>query len=270
MITPQNDIIFAGDWHGSSVQAKEVILSAHIRGIDTILHVGDFGIWDHDSRYLNSLQNMLEGYGITIYFVDGNHENFHKLYMRKLEEDGTRRIRDNIYHLPRGHRFIWNDISFLALGGAASIDKKFRRENYTWWKEEFITPEDVLKAQEGGYADVMITHDTPADAPNFIIDDPLSQIQAKKAFGSAALNYCDNHRKVLQQVTNVVLPKIIVHGHYHKAMEAIYTQENTEEKTYIRGLDQGTGRWENHVWIFEFDKAKELINQLNKKDTETK
>src|SRR6059058_2673772 len=72
----------------------------------------------------------------------------------------------------------WKGLSFLALGGAASIDRKHRRDRYSWWVEEYLTEEDILTAQSSGPVDIMITHDSPYGAPNSITDDPQGQLGA--------------------------------------------------------------------------------------------
>src|SRR6184192_146938 len=123
---PNDKFLLAGDWHGSFQQAEKVIRHAKELELDTIFQVGDFGIWNNDKPFLNQMQHLLGQWDIQLLFIDGNHENFEMLYQKKILDDGTRYVRDNITYVPRGYRWDWKGLSFLALGGAASIDRKHR------------------------------------------------------------------------------------------------------------------------------------------------
>lgn len=263
-IAPDKGFMLAGDWHGSSQQGLSVITSAHIRNIDVVFQVGDFGIWQDDKKYLNKLEHQLSNWDMHLFFIDGNHENFDMLEVKRINDDGTRFVREHITYVPRGHRWEWGGIKFLALGGAASIDKGSRVEGRSWWPQELITEDDVKKSIEGGEADVMICHDSPASAPNTITDDVAGQRWAAKFFGREHLDVCTEHRKTLQRVTDVVKPKALFHGHYHRGMGAVY-HHHDENRTVGRviGLDEGTGPFESHTYVFDFEKAKEDFESLN-------
>lgn len=265
MLDDIEKFVLAGDWHGSYGQAERVIQYAKRHAIPAIVQVGDFGIWNNDQKFLNKLQYDMEKYGKVLYFIDGNHENFPRLYEYPIVEDGTRQVRDNIFHLPRGFRWEWSGMSFLALGGAASIDKHFRVEGKSWWAEEAITEEDIAKAQEGGKVDVMITHDSPTGAPNAITDDPYGQAMARKNFGGDVLDYCYEQRQLLKQVTDVVTPRFLFHGHYHMWMEGIYTHDDEDQTIgYVQGLHQGNGPFMQHIFVFDIENHRtEQLEALN-------
>lgn len=257
-------ILLAGDWHSSFPAAKPVIEHAKNMGINTIIQLGDFGIWSTDKPYLNQMEFLLNQWDIQLYFIDGNHEDFPRLYDKRILDDGTRYVRDHITYIPRGYRWDWNGLSFLALGGAASIDKRHRRVNKSWWAEEYITEEDVLTAQSGGPVDIMFCHDSPSTAPNSVCDSPFDQANAIRYFGADVLNYCSNHRETLARVTNVTTPRLLFHGHYHKYMEGIYVHRDEKNTVgYVYGLDQGLGQVKQNVMVFDFDWAKEKIEKLN-------
>lgn len=261
---PQSDFLVVGDVHGFKVQIERAITHAHELGLDTVFQVGDYGIWDNDRKFLDGQQKLLEKYGMELYFIDGNHENFVRLYETETSADGTRFIRDNITHIPRGYRWEWKGMTFLALGGAASIDRKLRREGFSWWPEEYITEEDVLTAQSGGPVDVMFTHDSPAGAPNSVTDDMIGQLGAMEYYGAEMLANCTTHRAVLKQVTDVTIPRILMHGHYHKAMEGIYAHGDSKNTTgFVRGLDEGSTPLEKYTTVFSFDEARAMIEKLD-------
>ena len=237
-ITPEK-ILFAGDWHGSIVQVKRAVEEAQKKGADTIIHVGDFGIWSDDTKYLFKLNRFLQSADITLYFVDGNHENFPRLYGYPLAENGVRPIRSRIFHLPRGFRWEWGGVSFLAMGGAASIDYEMRTKHINWWPEEILSEADIERGIEAGKVDVMICHDSPANAPNSICDDAIGQASAAEFFGEEGLLYATEHRKLLQRVVDVAQPQMLFHGHYHRNMAGYF--HNADGSTgRVIGLDQGT------------------------------
>lgn len=269
LVTPEKRFICAGDWHGNWPQAEKVINFAIEQDIKVIVQLGDFGIWSDDKPFLNKIQKKLQDNDLWLYFIDGNHENFDRLYEKRLTEDGLRHVRDRIYHLPRGFRWNWDGISFLALGGAASIDKKFRREGHSWWRAEQIDDEDTRVAIFDGIVDVMLTHDSPASAPNAIMDDVIGQLQAGRYFGYEALEYTKHHRERLRDVTDILVPKLILHGHYHRYMryDFVHTGYFKEPCTII-GLDQGSGRSFEHIFIFDLDEAKDLISLDNKQSSD--
>lgn len=257
-------ILLAGDWHGSFSQADKVIRHAKDEGIRYILQLGDFGIWENDKPFLNQMQHLLGEWDMHLYFIDGNHENFPRLYEKKINEDGTRYVRDNITYIPRGYRWQWEEITFLALGGAASIDKPFRREGKSWWPEEYLTEEDILTAQFGGPVDVMFCHDSPAGAPNSVTDDNQGQVYAMKSFGADSLNYCNIHRQLLKRVTDVTTPRMLFHGHYHRYMIGYYV--HGDEKSTIgvvEGLDEGIAALPRHTRILTLDDIRATIIQLD-------
>lgn len=256
------EILFAGDWHGSILQAMKTVHEADRRGIKTIVQLGDFGIWRDDTHYLTKLSRQLRQRGMALYFVDGNHEDFPRLLQRKVMPDGTRVVRENIIHLGRGVRIDWDGLSVLALGGAASIDKRQRREGYSWWPEELISDDEAELAIAGGTADMMWCHDSPATAPNSITDDPIGQGRAAAWFGGDMLDYCNAHRVRLAEVTNAVRPRILLHGHYHMFMAGNYRHADGTT-AYVRGLDQGLGTVERCTAALTPDGVRAHIQTLD-------
>lgn len=243
-------VALAGDWHGSISQGAKVLDWAAEQGVHVILHLGDFGIWHNDKPFLNKLEQRLEIHDQILLFVDGNHEDFPRLYAKPVTGNGMRKVRDRIFHLPRGFRFTINDTSFLALGGAASIDRKFRVLDRSYWEEELITEEDVQKSLEGGHADVMLCHDSPSSAPNTVVDDVMGQMRAQLSFGAENVARCNVHREQLERVVSVVQPKYLFHGHYHALMTGIMRHPDGNV-TIVHGLDEGVAKIPQHTALFE-------------------
>lgn len=261
---PKTDILVVGDVHGSWGQMEKAIRHAKELELDTIFQVGDYGIWHNDKPFLNQQQHLLAEWDMQLLFIDGNHEDFPRLYEKKMLDDGTRYVRDNITHVPRGYRWDWHGLTFLALGGAASIDKRHRVAGRSWWPEELLTVEDILTAQSGGPVDVMFTHDSPSTAPNSVTDDFRGQMEAMEYFGVSELAYCTDHRERLAEVTNVTTPRLLIHGHYHKAMYGTYVHRD-ENNTVgdVRGLAEGRNSLNNYTMRFNFDEVKKRIEELD-------
>ena len=193
-------IFVTGDCHGDfrkfSSQAfpeqNEMTLN------DYVIVCGDFGIWADDSSERYWL-NWLSEKPFTILFVDGNHENFDRLYGGEFQEVNfcggrAHRIRHNIFHLMRGHVYEIEGKKFFAFGGAQSHDiddgildekdfgsyremlkkagemrranKMFRINHVSWWELEMPTRTEMafgMKTLEehGNKVDFIISHCCP-------------------------------------------------------------------------------------------------------------
>lgn len=264
MNDPKNNFILAGDWHGKVHQAFEVINYARSNNIDTIVQVGDFGITPDNSFFIDSIQKYLEEFKIVIYFVDGNKDHQPTLYKLPFEEDGTQKVSDNIFYLPRGFRWTWSNFTFLALGGAPSINRNLN-PIHAWCIEECITEEDINVATTGGPVDFLITHDSPAGIPNYIDDE--NSLGVLEKFGADAIQYCRDHRELLRRVSDVVTPRFITHGHFHARMKSFSKHNNgTGPSVYTLGLNQGGSILRSHIWAVDFSKLTIFKSQLEEMD----
>lgn len=218
-------VIVAGDWHGNGAWAATVIRQLpdllQNESPRLILHCGDFGIWPGAAgdRYLRDVNRHLEAVDGMIWFVDGNHE-WHPALEQIRQVDGKGWLRDRIWHLPRGHRWTWHGRTWLALGGAVSVDKAIRTDGKSWWAEEEITCEQAAAVSSAGSADVLVTHDCPAGVRHEFPPPPSS-------WAREDLDRSDVHRRRLQSVVDAVRPGHLIHGHLHRG--------------YTRTVDLGWG-----------------------------
>lgn len=230
----------AGDWHGNTGWAKHALLKFAHMEIKHVLHVGDFGFWPGNSgrKYLYKVNKTAEMYGITLYVTLGNHEDY--VQVSAFKEHPT--MKGFVYHIDyprivvatRGARWEWNDVSFVSLGGANSIDFTGRTEGISWWKEERISLGDIYRTVEGGHADIMIAHDCPAGVDIF-----GSHRDAKNGWTPTEIAYAQESRMALRQAVDGVKPDILFHGHYHKFLD-LTTELNDGIETYTLrsiGLD---------------------------------
>lgn len=229
---------FLGDTHGNAGVVQWTLDQFKRHDVTEIMQVGDFGFWPGKAgqEFLSQVETHLALNGQTLYVTPGNHEDYTSLKYLHTREDGWQEAREHILVAPRGHRWEWEGISFVSLGGAPSVDRGWRldfqrRQGYpVWWKEEDITREDMDRAIEGGYADVMIAHDAPFGVPAIergIAGNP-------NGFREEDLEYADAGRAKMLEVVSAVKPKLFFHGHYHWKVDDILTLEDSEVS--IKGL----------------------------------
>jgi hypothetical protein len=272
-------VVFAGDWHGSLQQAFRGINYAKQAGAKTILHVGDFGIWPGETKkFLDRLNTRLSKEGLDLAFIDGNHEDHPWLAAQERDEHGTSLLRPHVRYLPRGTRLWWAGFQILAVGGAASIDRKMRTPGKSWWQEELISDEDVDRAINGteyeayhkhlfdAEADILLCHDSPAGAPNSVCDDSQMQYHAYRYFGEDVLSECTEHRKQLKRISDAALPWLVVHGHYHMYMEGTFEHPVQGLRAKVVGLDQGTNVPGKSTLLLTSEDFEEMIATLDRVD----
>lgn len=201
-------IAFAGDWHADLSWAVAAVYAAHDHHADVIIHTGDFG-YTFDQRYLKGLTTALAYTKTPLLFVDGNHEDHAWLAAKPLGAHGLRQLTPWIWHLPRGYRWTWGGVRFLALGGAHSVDGMWRRRNRLLWQpQERVSDETAAKVIAAGRADVMVSHDCPdgVDIPGLHDND----------FPEFEIACANDHRRLIRRIVERVQPAAIWHGHYHR------------------------------------------------------
>jgi len=217
-------IVIAGDWHANSRWAAHVIRCAAAALADEpvkyILQLGDFGFWPRrGSSYLADVEETCAEHGVIVMWIDGNHEDhdtlitLHDMHRSAMDFDDDQPMSlpktGNLIHLPRGTRWTWHNRTWVALGGAVSVDREHRHEGRSWFPQEAITAEQAQKVIADGSADVMLTHDCPSGVELHLPPLPAEwRSQAKPA---------QAHRELLQQVVDAVQPSHLFHGHYHLA-----------------------------------------------------
>ena len=167
---------------------------------DIVIICGDFGIWDNSNEEKYWLKWLNEKPFTTV-FVDGNHENFDRLYGTEFQTvdfhgGKAHRIRPHIFHLMRGYMFTFDGKKFWCFGGASSHDiddgildaddfetpqafyaaikqgykygKQFRINHISWWEQELPSQEEMdfgMKTlEENNFeTDFIISHCCPQD-----------------------------------------------------------------------------------------------------------
>lgn len=247
-------ILFGGDTHGDANHVRWLIDRAFHEHASAVFVLGDFGIWDHldGGRFTDSVSKWAGRSGIPVLFLPGNHDNYDLLFeyeaTKPRDEDGFVILKPWLGYSPRGHRWTWNNIRFMSLGGAYSIDKDYRvrsdearlrsaqikqdrgskltaRERNilrtgqeSWWAQEEISQEELDYALRPGGVDVLLTHDKPrAASPGWDRKDKEE---------------CWENQEAIQEVVDEKNPKVLLHGHLHYSYDQFLSN-----KTWVKALD---------------------------------
>ena len=134
-------VYVTGDVHGraeygsSRFASKSWPLGRTLTRDDVVIVAGDFGfVWDGSNAEKYWL-DWFESKPWTTCFVDGNHENHHALAnlpVREWNGGLVHEVRPHVLHLMRGEVFDIDGLTVLAMGGAASNDRQYRREGRSW------------------------------------------------------------------------------------------------------------------------------------------
>lgn len=164
-----------------------------------VIICGDFGlIWDqvYESKQERWWLNWLENKPFTTLWVDGNHENFDRIYSDQypVEEwhgGKVQKIRPHVIHLMRGECYDILGKKVFSFGGASSHDirdgildpikdeelikewnrsyyKLFRVNHVSWWEQELASDEETMHGKEtlaknDNCVDFIVTHCAPQD-----------------------------------------------------------------------------------------------------------
>lgn len=213
-------ICSVGDVHGDiGWLLQRVFRYAQLKNCEVVVQNGDFGYFgardERDgSRYLDKISKYAVKMGLKFFWLDGNHDNHIYLWEHYApDETGMIPMRENVTHLPRGCVWEWDDVRFMSVGGAYSIDKaqrlkeeaKTKKPLSRWWPTEILTEEQAQFAAARGPVDVMFTHDAPIK-----VDVPGIHAEEHMEF---PLSW--DTRRRLQMIVEKVKPKLLVHGHHH-------------------------------------------------------
>ncbi len=165
-------IYITGDTHSdfSRFTEENFPIQSEMTEDDYVIICGDFGgVWtfEGESSREKELLDWLDNKNFTTLFVDGNHENYTRLYNYPIEEwkgGKVHKIRDSVLHLMRGEIFDIDNKKIFAFGGAKSHDIQdgilnldeeekiyeyrkrgayFRIRDFSWWDLELPIEEEI-------------------------------------------------------------------------------------------------------------------------------
>ena len=236
-------IYITGDTHSdfSRFTEENFPIQSEMTKDDYIIICGDFGgVWTFEEESIREkeLLDWLDNKNFTTLFVDGNHENYTRLYNYPIEEwkgGKVHKIRDSVLHLMRGEIFDIDNKKIFAFGGAKSHDIQdgilnldeeekiyeyrkrgayFRIRDFSWWDLELPTNQEMENGIENlekiNYkVDYIISHCCPTSIQTLInstykrdvLTDYLQQISEKCTFKRWYFGHYHDYKQVNSQFT---------------------------------------------------------------------
>lgn len=221
-------IRITGDIHGEYERLKHF---PPITREDYEIVLGDFGVVWAGTPDEDAALDELDALGLTILFLDGNHENFDLLAKYPVSEwHGGRAqlLREHVIHLMRGQIYEIDGRRFFTMGGAQSHDadcifdaddpnlkqkirnakrryQSYRIRGVSWWPQELPSEAEMEEglrnlAAAGNRVDVVLTHCAPSSLQHSI--DPTGYEE----------NRLTAYLETLRQTVNY---SVWFFGHYH-------------------------------------------------------
>lgn len=184
-------IRFLGDVHGKYGPYK-----TFMKGCENSIQVGDMGVGfvkyfdGYDREYYPNppYDNMVKG---NHRFIRGNHDN-------------PAVCKRHTQCIPDGHV----EDNMMFIGGALSVDKEFRTENYNWWPDEELSYNELdglITKYSETKPEIMVTHECPENVV------PLLMNNFKRGFPSIT-------RQAFEAMFNIHKPKLWIFGHWHRRL----------------------------------------------------
>lgn len=228
-------IYITGDTHSdfSRFEEDKFPIQTEMSKNDYVIICGDFGgIWtfEEESSREKYWLDWLSQRNFTTLFVDGNHENYTRLYndypVEEWHGGKVHKIRESVIHLMSGEIFNIDNKKFFTFGGARSHDIRdgilnideyekiyeyqkrgayFRIRDYSWWDLELPTDgkmkNGINNLEKVNYkVDYIITHCCP------------TSVQAILSGGTYKKDYLTDY---LQKISEKCEFKKWYFGHYH-------------------------------------------------------
>lgn len=251
-------VLLVGDTHASRIAIERSFALAAKLTCDKIFQVGDFGFWPREKdgqEFLALCDQLSKDSGIPLYFLAGNHEDWGNLDIifttYATDEDGFH-IYGNMRIAPRSHIWVWDGVTYGNMSGAFSIDRKQRRENWSWFKQEMPEMADVaqlmdLKEQMGiEHIDVMLAHDAPENL-FAVVGEYHRVIKSTTGMKSQEVSMA-----ALQQMK----PTVYVHGHWH------YNLQYWVETTLCLGLNMANDGTEDAYAVIDRVDDEVVLNKV--------
>lgn len=258
-----------GDTHGSPLDMRKFSVKQFKKGKeltrdDFIIICGDFGfLWEQqESEEEKYWLDWLNDKPWTTLWLDGNHENFDRIYTLPTEQrygSDVGVVRNNVLHLRRGNIYTLGGHSFFCMGGGLSIDKHYRlkfEEGYRrgvlkakpkprscWWPEEYPSPEEWANAYKNLHAvdyrvDYVISHVPPYRVLDYYFGYSHHN---KLDYDTVGIN--------LQDMCDLLRFKMWYHGHMHLDIQ----RHPKFQAVYHEIVEVGEGYDYQDLWRTRFD-----------------
>lgn len=205
-------LMLVGDTHGNVGPLAHKTQIAKDLGIEHLFIVGDFGIRPGMGGivFLDEINRHANNHKVNIWAIPGNHEDhdqwdwwFDKPGIKRDMWHGFAPVRSHVWISPKVNTFVLGRKRWMVMGGAVSIDRRWRREGESWWPNETFSEKNLASvlAYNGKPIDYVLSHDCSNRTPwGFqLVPDPLSQ----------------ENRERIDRALDHIQPKVHFHGHMH-------------------------------------------------------
>lgn len=224
-------ILYLGDIHGNFSVIHQYIDKFNIKGAH-IIQVGDFGVGfntlEKEKRMLEMYHHKLVKNDVFVWAIRGNHD--YKPYFDNDPFGFT-----NIKLVPDYTVLNLSDKNILCIGGAVSIDRKFRYTknqsngdfetmtgSESWWPDEVFVL-DKEKLQNMRNIDIVVTHTAPHYCPpdNTFGFGPFVEGIIKETGDTELRNDLLFERNQLNEAFHILSANNSIesayYGHFHKS-----------------------------------------------------
>lgn len=223
-------LMIVGDTHGNAGAIHRKARVAQSMGCERMIVVGDFGLWPgyEGVEYLDAVNDAGREFNQQIIALPGNHEDhdqWEKWFdLAPLDDHGFAILRSNLRLTKKVHPFKMGGKRFYVCGGAVSIDKAWRTEGKSWWKNEEFTEENLASVEKykGPAIDFLLTHDCS--------DHTQWKFRLKPDWES------QQNRQRIDRAIKALRPRFHFHGHMHTRYEWVNTRSHGLRDTAF-GLD---------------------------------
>jgi len=188
---------YIGDVHGLKNDLN-ILLDNTPEDVNSVVQVGDMGVGFGKGDYWHeSLNDSLSA--VNARFIRGNHD-----------DPGI--CRDMSAWIPDG--LVENDTMFV--GGAWSIDHKWRTMGFDMWEDEELSHEEfnqIISVYDLTRPSVMVTHDCPLSVSKELF------IDNGKSFSKQ--QYRTRTGQALEAMFEIHQPKLWIFGHWHSDADKV-------------------------------------------------
>lgn len=240
-----------GDIHCQADEVEPVMQRCVEQGVKLLIILGDYGYgWpgylneDYRCGVTEEISMHAEHYGIEVWFIDGNHENFDQLEaVGAYGSEVPVEVAPHVTYIPRGTLAQIGESQVLFIGGAYSVDKGHRSPHISWWPQEEINYGELERALSHEHADVVLSHDVCQTGFRAALRLALYPGEEERSHGALdhlvwkndqAFPDAAPNRTRLECVFDQYHPTRWYHGHYHSAYQAV------EKGTEFNGLSNNT------------------------------
>ena len=211
-------IAVIGDIHGNFE-----VLHKLLKNVENcvVFIAGDCGFGFYDSQIFKikkmiakNFKDFLEKRNLYLIFIRGNHDNPEYF----LNEDIRQDISTDRFILVPDYTYVEVDnTKILCVGGAVSVDRRFRKLNTDYWYGEEMADIKYYAEIKNIKIDVLITHAVDRNAIQCNLPSMPDWLRISYDVDKKLALDSEREHKICAELFDYYNPKIWYHGHYHIA-----------------------------------------------------